>query len=195
MKEGLKRLGWSFWRDQHQRRLLDRLTDAVGWCLALSFAYLLFFEVLPEYRSFPDQPLPMTASEAAQAAESGQEVWVSLTDLQWNCDPAAKRSDLVFLNFPGGRRVVVSLPRKGACRDLPEPPTGVLHPANPRRRSHLERNRGLKLSAEDEPLMELCTYCGPENSRLGLLILPILILFGLFLGPLVRSRYRSGWNR
>jgi hypothetical protein len=174
---------------------MDLATDVVGWCFALFCSYFLFFTVLPEYWSFPDHPSAMTADEAARAAESGRQVWVSLTDLQWNCDPAAKRSDLMFVNFPGGRRVVVSLPRKGVCWDLPEPPTGVLHPASPRRRSHLERNRGLKISAEDEPLLEFCTYCGPENSRLGLLILPFLILFGLFLRPLVRARYRSGWSR
>jgi len=161
-----------------------------GWTLAAVCIWLLFAQVIPEYRSFPDQPVPMTAEDAVRQVESGQEVWVVLTDVRWSCLAALPRADAVLLTLPNGRRIVADL-GGGRCQTMADPATGVLSMTSAGRRSYIRSHSGFEPTPLDEPLLTLCPYCGRDNALTGLIVAPILALAGLSIYPLLRAARRQ----
>lgn len=70
------------------------------------------------------------------------------------------------------------------------PLVGVFAPLNSRKRASLVKSE-VELSPE---VIDICTNCGPENSRIGVIVCAVLGLAGLLLFPLVlllRRRLQS----
>src|SRR5262245_44595313 len=87
----------------------------LGWLVSAVSAFLFFYQALPEYRSFPNKPVPMSASEAMHRADLGNATWVTLTDVAWDCRRQMQGGKVVVLAGPGGRAFVAELEDGGAC--------------------------------------------------------------------------------
>lgn len=162
----------------------------LGWLFSAVCLVLLFVQVIPEYRSFPDRPIRMPTLEAVREVEAGRRLWVVLPDLQWTCDTLLPGTGVVLLPLPSGRRILAELGEGRRCGAFSGPPLGVLHKTTPHRRAYLLDHAGFQAAASDEPLLSLDTNGGRDDAVIGLIVAPALALAGLCLYPLLRRERR-----
>lgn len=154
----------------------------------LGFGYLGFFS-WRQLQSFPPEPQPMTLREASHVAEQGR-AWVIVEDIQWNCDhmyySQVNRNtwtDIVFTDNSSELWGLAIFDREKTCDEIKaEAGIGVLDVASTKKRNDLIAN-GFAVSEYERNgvFLSLCTYCGRENSRLGVIVSSILILIGIWL--------------
>lgn len=157
--------------------------------LALSVAMVpMFLWAREEAARFADGPSSMEVAEAARLAEQGDEIWVTLTDVDWRCNETLQDGKVVVLATGEGRRFVVELRRDETCSGVSQGAVvGVLSTLAGARRNYLINTEGLTLTPADEPALILCTYCGGDNAKIGLFMAPLMFVLGLSLYPLLRK--------
>ncbi|MFT3775633.1 MAG: hypothetical protein QM820_60575 [Minicystis sp.] len=173
---------------------------AIGLFLTL-LAGSLTVDTILDLRAFPAAPRPITVAEAAAMVEPPRGAWVRLVDAQVDCRYPARHGGsgpdvYTFLTDATGKpRVLVSTPAPGpiACGDAaPAPGVGVLKAGTPGRIVGLEWP-GLDWRQWPTAHMTmLWTSSGPSDSRLGLLVVPLVMLPGLLLLFIGGSSVRDG---
>jgi len=141
----------------------------------------LFLHELREYRSYPSEPVRMTADSALALAKAGEERWVALTDIRWDCEAVIANTDERFLELTSaaGRPFVGEKSADTPCESLPSPPQGVIGRATGGHLRWLHQVGGARLGSETDEVAKLCSYCGPGNARIGLMILSVPGILGL----------------
>jgi hypothetical protein len=134
-----------------------------------------------EYLAFPEAPR-RTTLEDAHAGE-----WVEL-EAQLHCRTARTHNRSTYiLGRSAGRPFVAVYSGNAACLTETRP-TGVLLDVKPRLARTL-RDAGFELA---DGVVQLCTYCGPRNSALGMaMMLFFAFASALFTGLALKLR-RSG---
>ena len=173
-----------------RRTLLLAILSAVCLVMCLFF----FFVVLHEYRGFGKTPQNVDLTSVDPPSDINGR-WVAVTQsLNVHCEPVEMERELeqqwlfgrvastYFLaEIPSSERVVfLEHDRAAACRDVQQPPlVGVLTELNPRLRSTLE-GRGMVFPRNCQAML-LCPSCGPEQGRLYLTFLPVMLVLSLWL--------------
>ena len=108
------------------------------------------------------------------------------------CDQAHQYGNNTYVPLAGGppdRIVVATFSTGSADRGCADPATrplvGVLDTMPPRLQRHLIEE-GMGGLDGPGPVLDLCTYCGPDNSRTGVWLCAAMIVIGLGLYPLAR---------
>jgi hypothetical protein len=165
-----------------------------GFCLFFG-CYLLAF-LLPDMLRAVRGPEPMRLAEAAERA--GEETrYVRLEDGSWVCDSihyvvgrsATDRNVMttrfteVFLRDQSRSiAVLVNLSGRQACGDLDKlQPEGYLKRMDAGKRERLTQDARMARMFEAEQFLELCAYCGLENSMIGGLFGMVFFFGGLVL--------------
>jgi hypothetical protein len=151
-----------------------------------------------DYRTFDDTPTRSTLLAAIEASTNGRR-WVSIEGAAWRCEELLGHvSDgAAFLpaRAEDGSMVVARFDRPIQCDAVvARPLIGILEPMAPGRAADL-RAAGLAL-ADGARLrtLDVCTSCGKDNARLGVVVCTCFVLLGLFLYPLRRA-YQSWGSR
>jgi hypothetical protein len=180
--------------------------DAFSKALALlvsaaivgTFGWLGLVE-LRDYTTFGDAPRSTSLAGAVAASAEGRQ-WVRVEGAPWQC--ASLKRDVpggaAFLpaSSDDGATIVARFDHPIRCADVAKAPLiGIVEPMASKRAADL-RSAGLSLPT-DAPLrtLEVCSSCGKDNARLGVLICSLLVLVGLAIYPLrhlvPRFRVRS----
>lgn len=173
-----------------RRPLLVVVVSAVSLVMS-SFLFLL---VLREYRGFGETAQKVDLTSVNPPSDMNG-YWVAVTQpLTFHCEPVETEYELdqqwlfgrvnttYFLaEIPNSERVVVlQRDKTAACRDVQQAPlVGVLTELNPRLRSTLE-GRGMVFPRNRQAMLS-CLSCGPEQGRLYLTFLPIMMALSLWL--------------
>jgi hypothetical protein len=144
-----------------------------------------------DYRTFDDTPTRSTLLAAVEASASGRR-WVSVEGAPWRCAQLVRNVDggVAFLpaSSEDGSTVVARFDHAIACDAVSAAPlTGVIEPMADERATDLRR-AGLPL-AEGARLrtLDVCTSCGRDNARIGVVVCACFVLLGVFLYPLRRA--------
>jgi hypothetical protein len=166
------------------------LAGAIGLVVAGMFGMLgvLSWQSLQEYG---DQPRHISLSTSGQEITEQNE-WVVIEDAKWDCSSMApfgsgtdKRAEAMFTDESGKVLVVALLPEKVSCAELTaSPPTGEIHRMSEYHHKHLTSEARLDKYTNATTYLDMCTYCGPTNSRLGVILGLIFVPLGLALYPL-----------
>lgn len=147
-----------------------------------------------EYRAFDESPRQVDLLGAVHAADNGKQ-WVSVSNAPWQCNGELTRVPGGFAFLPAiasdGSVVVARFDHAIDCKALLGAPfVGVIEPMDFQRISDL-RAAGLALP-EDVALrtLDVCSFCGRPNSRLGVIVCAVFVLLGMFIYPL-----RVGYQR
>ncbi len=163
-------------------RLTRRTLLVLGWLALLFGVYLLVF-LVPDVVRTAGGPESMTLAEAAATADSDQ-TYARLTDGAWDCDTithvrtyssSQRRLKVshteVFLTdgrAPAQHVVFVTFSGEKDCSDLETVhPDGYLKRMSSGTQQELTNEARLARYYDATDLMELCAYCGQENSLIG----------------------------
>ncbi|MCB8943357.1 MAG: hypothetical protein H6658_06355 [Ardenticatenaceae bacterium] len=162
-----------------------------GVGLILFCSYILYF-LLQDVSSVPDDPQVMGLPTAVQQA-SDERMYVQLQGGQWDCDSityvrtprannrSASTDTEVFLTSDDGSVVAfVRLSGEQTCADLnATTPQGYLTLLDSDKQQELTNEVRLAKYIAATDYLELCGYCSPNNSRLGIIISSIMGLMGV----------------
>lgn len=128
---------------------------------------------------------PMSLGEAAKVA-SDEQVYARLTDGRWDCDTLTyvegyspshrygsaleedtKVTEIFFTD--AAREIVVFIAMSGEqdCDDLPNMPAGYLYEMQNRTERDLTNEARLARYFDADTFLEMCGYCGRDNSLIG----------------------------
>jgi hypothetical protein len=152
----------------------------VGLGMFLGFG-ALFVSSWRELRAFPEVPTPMTVRDAVLREDPGDGAWVELVDVRFPCDQEEQRPGSTSYRLGFGEtdddRIIVSGTRP--CSDSPVRVSGVLATARPGRIVDLEFP-GYDFEHWPRAWQSaLWTDNGPEDSRIGIVLMPPFALMGL----------------
>lgn len=140
--------------------------------------------VVRTFLTYPETPR-RTTLEAARPGE-----WAEVTDLLLDCESIVRSGDSTYYvgRSRGGRPFVASYDRAATCGGGPTTLAGTVETLHPNLARTLERNR---VVLPGGPISEVCTGCGPANTRTGALVLLAGILLGAALAWLGASERRK----
>lgn len=186
-----------------QIRTYKRVTRIISVLFILFGIYVLAF-LIPDVLDIASGPQEMTVSEAAERA-SDTRLYASLTDGDWICGSIVHVEGPSGSDFVTGRRiprtryteVIVGdsqreiavwtrLSGEVDCEELQVmQPTGYIYAlnGNPSGRNTISRD----LIRSADTVVELCGYCGLENSTIGLVFGAVSAILGI-IGLIVASR-------
>lgn len=176
--------------DASERTAGSLLPLVIGLGLTLGFG-ALFVDAILDLRAFPSEPHPTTVAEAAAITnEPPRGSWVTLTDARPDCRYPPRRSDgggnryFLATDATGSRHVLVSMDGEASspCERWDDfPRIGVLHANAPGRIVGLAWE-GLDWAKwPTAQVATLSTSSGPDDSRIGLWLYPLLMLPGVLL--------------
>lgn len=169
------------------------LGGVIGLVSAAMFGYLGVTS-WQELQTMPEEPLRLSLAEAVAAVHSGQEPWVKIERLTWDCDNFVKEGDQFAVIFTDEERSLLGLATISTSRALnltcsglgSANVTGVLRLMGDGVYERLD-DRGFDLSSYGGATAQvnLCTTCGPSNSRFGVILAAIMVPIGLLMYPLL----------
>lgn len=168
-----------------------KLLALVGGAALVAIFGTLGVEAWQDYRAFGDTPTPSTLVTAIDASTRGRR-WVSVEGAPWRCEQLVRnvRGGAAFLpaSAEDGATVVARFDRPIACQAVvAQPLEGIIEPMTAERAADL-RAAGLALTSGGRlRTLSVCTSCGRENARLGVIMCAALVLLGLGLYPLRRA--------
>jgi hypothetical protein len=156
----------------------------------LTIAISIFFGIMSfmELESFGDKIRPMSLAEFADSGE--ESAWVVLHDFELTDQICERRSrgrysyDMLYKDREADLYVVITHELNRQLDILDDsgfllPQSGVIEPINNIKYGNIVRE-GMKVPDRNK-LYYLCSFCGPDNSRLGLIISIVFICLGLAL--------------
>jgi hypothetical protein len=156
----------------------------------LTIAISVFFGIMSfiEIESFGDEIRPMSLAEFAASGEKS--AWVVLHDVELTDQVLERRNrgrysyDILYKDRGSDLYVVITheLNRQLDSLDDPGlllPQSGVIEPINDIKYGNIVRY-GMEVPDRNN-LYYLCGFCGPGNSRLGIIISAVFICLGLAL--------------
>jgi hypothetical protein len=166
-----------------------RLIRGLG-LFSILFSIFWGFTSWQEFQNLPTEPKHMTLSEAASLV-SKQRTWAILDDVQWKCDyifyqTGNRDTNIIFTNTSNtiwGHAIFSS---KMTCDEIiKEEAVGVLDFANNRKHAYITENGfDVSLHETNGAFLSLCTYCGKEDSRGGVIISGFMAIMGIYLATL-----------
>jgi hypothetical protein len=180
------------------RLVIDRpwVGAAFGGIVAV-FCVIFGWRCHADLQAFSAAPAPLEMSRLlADVPDPGRHV--ELRGATLACDRAHEYAENGYVPLEGGPagQVVIAAFDRGskatACSGaLTRPLVGVLERMHPRLHRHLiEDGMGGLEQVPRPPVLELCTYCGPDNSRLGVWLCVVMFFGCLLLYPLARVAKR-----
>lgn len=186
------------------RQTLGRITQVTGILFVLFGIYVSIF-LIPDVIQTASGPQSLTLEEAAEVANE-ERTYVQLTDGTWDCDtvvyalglaPMYNRYDRletetksteIFLTGDDNEVVVlVVLSGEVECADVSDTlPAGYLYAMSDSTRQELTNDARLARYFMTDTFIELCGYCGRDNSLIGAVFGVISILSGV--GLIIWSR-------
>jgi hypothetical protein len=154
----------------------------VGLGMFLGFG-ALFVTNVQDLRAYPEVPTRTTVHDAVLRETPGPGAWIELTDVRFPCDqpeqsPTGTRYRLGF-GATEEDRIIVSGARP--CSDTPVSVIGELATATPGRIVDLAFP-AYPFESWPRPWQStLWTANGPEDARIGIILLPPFALFGLII--------------
>jgi hypothetical protein len=163
-------------------------TTVVRWLGILSILFFTYlgFVSWKELQTFPKEPKHMNLFEASSLIPQ-QIQWVIADDLQWDCD------HIFYKEVNGETHTYIIFTDKGksvwgfsffsqkmTCDEVAhEKAVGILDFANSAQRADVT-SLGFDLSKYEtnSKFLSLCTYCGTNNSRTGVIIASIMVIIG-----------------
>lgn len=167
-----------------------RVAGLVGLVVACMFAVLGVLSWL-SLQAFGDQPTPISlAVSGGMISEERQ--WVVVEDAHWDCSSMApfgfgsdSRVEAMFTDEAGTVVVVAVLSPEVPCAELTaSPPTGEIYRMSEHRYARLKDKGRLDNYSNATTYLEMCAYCGPGNSRIGVALGLIFVPLGLAMYPL-----------
>ncbi|MBN1698541.1 MAG: hypothetical protein JW881_13585 [Spirochaetales bacterium] len=153
-------------------------------------AVSVFFGIVSfmEMESFGDEIRPMSLAEFADSGEKA--AWVVLTNFEPTDQALVKQSrgrysyDILFKDREADLYVIITLELDQPIESLDDPAlfppqSGVVKLINDIKYGNILRD-GMEVP-DREKLYYLCTFCGPDNSRLGVIISIVFVCAGLAL--------------
>lgn len=166
-----------------------------GLAIILFFGYIMAF-LLADVIQNARPPKPMTLSDAASEA-ADEQIWVAIEDGVYDCDsityvygrsatnPQVReiRNTEIFRTDETGEIVLfVTLSGRQSCQEIQNAPLkGYLTRMSAGQRQALTNEVRLAKYINASAYLEICGYCGPANSWLGLAISSVALLIGLAL--------------
>jgi hypothetical protein len=164
------------------------MLKVIGILAILLFGYSSFFN-WRELEGFPSDPEHMSLS-AASSLVANQHVWVVIDDIKWDCSHVyyykvnqSTNTDVLFTDKDNTLWGLATFSSEMTCDEvMQEKGIGVLDVANDKKRNDLIA-RGFDVSKYETggKLLSLCTYCGKDNSRLGVLLSVVMVILGVSL--------------
>ena len=157
------------------------LAGLVGLLMFLGFGWL-FVDSWNEWRAYPAVPTPMTVREAMELDTPGPGAWVTLTNARLPCSEAEQRPSSAVgyrLAFGETREERVIIGDAPPCSDTALTITGVLKTAELGRIVDLEFPGAPFTSWPKRYQSTLWTASGPDDTKLGLFMMPPFALMGL----------------
>lgn len=180
------------------RDAFGTLLSLVGGAALAAVFGTLGIDAWRDYRTFDDTPTRSTLVSAIEASTSGRR-WVSVEGAPWRCTRLVRniRGGAAFLpaSTEDGSTVVARFDRPIECHAIiARPLTGIIEPMTVERAGDL-RAAGLALANGAElRTLDVCTSCGKDNARIGIVVCAFFMLVGLLLYPLRRA-YQSSSGR
>ncbi len=175
---------------------------AIWGVLAVLLSGLIGFTFVKELLVLPSEPQHMQISEALPKV-SEKRLWVILDDIQWNCDyvyffERNKSGDDTYILFTDKNNIVLGLAMfngKKDCKAVAQREiAGVLDvgvkgtDGATLSKSLTDSGIDVAFHEKNGTLLLLCTYCGRENSSLGIVLSLFLLVSGIILFlPLIKS--------
>ena len=141
----------------------------------------------------PEKPEPLSLQQAATRTNAGENLWVTLDKVKWDCQNMAVsqtlnsvRTDILFTDDSGSVLGDAQFSDKQICSELPASNvSGKLYQMYDSTYNLLPK-KGFNLDAYKGATarMELCTFCGRSNSMLGVYFCMAMIVFGLSMYPM-----------
>jgi hypothetical protein len=130
------------------------------------------------FRNMPDRPIPIQLSTLNRQIMNIPTNWILLEDGHWDCDSIRitgfGRNTQTTACFIGEGKNVVYGTFSGelTCGDLVKrPATGTIGNMNNRMQANLKKeNPYIARLSDDTNFYELCTFCGPNNSKAGIVV-------------------------
>ena len=154
--------------------------------MAVMFGFL-GFSSWQEMQTMPQEPLRLSLVEAIAAVEAaGEDRWVTIECRrlglrQHRPDPDSSRARALFSDEAGTVLGVATVSRSRGrdvtCSDLgPTEVTGVLRPLSQGEYDRLD-DTGFDLARYGNATQQiaLCTYCGPGNSKVGVILSAVMV--------------------
>jgi hypothetical protein len=183
----------------------------MGIVLLLLSVYLLAF-LLPDTLAAMQGPQAMTMAEAGAVA-SDNRLYASLTDGEWDCDTLREVRGLSVTSLRYGRLreetrsteifyvsnardtvALVVLSGTVACNDLEsQVPSGYVYAMEDGLRQSLTNDARLARYFDAETFLEVCGFCGYDNSLIGVIFGFVFAASGvglLFLYRTLRRTYK-----
>ena len=177
-----------------------------GWAiwgvLAVLLSGFIGFISAKELLVLPSEPQHMQLSEALSKV-SEKRLWVILDDIQWHCDHVYffernKRGDNTYILFTDKNNSVLGFALfngKKDCKAVAQSEiAGVLDvgvkgtDGTTLLKSLSESGIDVAFHEKNGSLLLLCTYCGRENSMLGVALSLLFLIIGILLFiPLIKS--------
>lgn len=182
-------------------RFLLSLLSIACWLLATFLVFVLFIGIR-ETSGYPDAPQRVTLEAAIAMSQSASTPWVWLTDVVADCkrvvpvfepagaDDRARNVTLAVMRDARGTEVLIEALGRRTCEEIgSEDLFGLLRPLrDAERRAHRKAGLVLEKGTTD---WDLCGYCGPSNSKGGLVVVAIAIIASVFLALKLRRWQRQ----
>ena len=137
---------------------------------------------------FPEEPIEMTLTQAALTAATGRQ-WVSVLPGSWRCGDEVRLGilQLVPATTVDGSLVVARFEGPVSCEAVTaKPVTGVIEEMDDMVTQRLGSAGVLTHREPSVHQLNVCTGCGRDNARLGVVICLLFVALGVSLGPLRR---------
>lgn len=170
-----------------------------GIVLLLLGVYVLAF-LLPDYLAVAGGPQELTLSEAASVA-SDERTYATLIDGNWDCPTlrevrgvsgsalrynrlreTTRSTEIFYTNSSRDAVAFVVLSGAVTCNDLvSQQPTGYLYSMDPAMQQSLTNDARLARYPGSGAFLEMCGYCGAENSLIGIVFGTVFTVLGVVL--------------
>ena len=176
------------------------LGGVFGLVLASVFGYV-GLAASRDLRAMPQEPRRLSLAQAVAAMQSsGQDQWVAIDDVVWDCDNIVQEGDRTAVIFADEARSVLGL-ATFTTRDLDcyglelKDATGILRPLGDGEYAHLT-SRGFDLSGYGSAAAKiaLCTFCGRSNSSAFVVMAAIVVFLGLTMYPMSLWLQKQGYG-
>jgi hypothetical protein len=175
---------------------------AIWGVVAILLSGFIGFISAKELLALPSEPQHMLISEALSKV-SEKRLWVVLDDIQWDCSHVyhleRSKSDDTYIAFTDKDKMVLGLALFGGekdCKSVTQNKVaGVLDvgvkgtDGATLYKALTEDGVDVALYENNGRLLSFCTFCGRQNSLIGVVLSIIFLASGIFLfNPLIKSR-------
>ncbi len=184
-------------RTQQIKPAVIRRTVLITGVVMLAFSLYLLVFLAPDFISAVAGPTRMTMARAAEIA-TDESTYVSIEDGRWLCDTivyvrgpsstsrlrTTTRATEIFLTGASKSEqtvVLVSLSGEMDCAEIEATePTGYLTRMTRNKQQDLTNDARLARFFEATDFLEICGYCGEENSFIGMVFGIVIAIGGIF---------------